>query len=275
MEFKKTSGPYINKIAPLRSALGIITTDLRKQMERWAAFLHKLHRLLLQCWVEGTVPQEISDVNTITLYKTKVDRGNYRGISLLCILRKAFARLSWRDCRHLRSIYTLRHSADSLLEDPQLTWSSSWGSYRRKVGSRDGRNTSHSWTLPRPFNSATEDWMSPKLLGISTTFHGDMQGTVQNDWSSLDPFPITGEMKLCAQFNSIRHVSLATAKSEGGMYLHIRGDSSLFNLVCLLAQTKVQQVLIREMLFANDVAPSAHSKNYDALATRQLLRPCV
>ncbi|XP_037804507.1 uncharacterized protein LOC119598887 [Penaeus monodon] len=58
------------------------------------ALLHHLHQLLQQCWEEGTVPQEMRDANIVTLYKNKGDRrdcNNYRGISLLSIVGKAFA----------------------------------------------------------------------------------------------------------------------------------------------------------------------------------------
>jgi len=56
--------------------------------------LHHLHELLLQCWEEGAVPQGMHDSTIITLYKNKggCSDYNYRGISLLSIVRKAFAR---------------------------------------------------------------------------------------------------------------------------------------------------------------------------------------
>ena len=51
---------------------------------------------LLQCWEEGTIPQDVRDAKIITLYKNKGERSdcnNYRGISLLGIVGKAFARV--------------------------------------------------------------------------------------------------------------------------------------------------------------------------------------
>ena len=35
------------------------------------ALLYHLHELLLQCWEEGTVLQDMRDSNIVTLYKTK------------------------------------------------------------------------------------------------------------------------------------------------------------------------------------------------------------
>ena len=58
------------------------------------ALLHHLHELLLQCWEEGTVPQDMHDASIITLYKNKgdcSDCNNYPGISILSIVGMAFA----------------------------------------------------------------------------------------------------------------------------------------------------------------------------------------
>ena len=55
-----------------------------------------LHEVLCQCWQEGAVPQDMRDSKIITLYKNKGERNdcnNYRGISLLSIVGKVFARV--------------------------------------------------------------------------------------------------------------------------------------------------------------------------------------
>ena len=54
--------------------------------------LKELHEILFQCWRKGEVPQDMRDA---TLHKNKGDRGdcnNYRGISLLKIVDKFFAK---------------------------------------------------------------------------------------------------------------------------------------------------------------------------------------
>ena len=56
-----------------------------------SALLHHLRVLLLLCWKEGTVPQDMRYANILTLYKNKGDRSdcnNYRGISLLSVVGK-------------------------------------------------------------------------------------------------------------------------------------------------------------------------------------------
>ena len=55
-----------------------------------------LHTLLIRCWRDGTIPQDMRNATISTLYKNKGDRGdcnNYRGISLLSITGKLFARV--------------------------------------------------------------------------------------------------------------------------------------------------------------------------------------
>ena len=57
--------------------------------------LGPLHSLLLQCWEEGEVLQDMRNANIITLYKNKgdsTDCNNYRGIFLLSVVGKLFAR---------------------------------------------------------------------------------------------------------------------------------------------------------------------------------------
>ena len=58
--------------------------------------LEELHEILCECWREGEVPRDMSDTDTVTLYKNKDDRGdcnNYLGISLLNIVGKLFAKV--------------------------------------------------------------------------------------------------------------------------------------------------------------------------------------
>ncbi|XP_076031086.1 uncharacterized protein LOC143019333 [Oratosquilla oratoria] len=53
---------------------GIPPEDVKT--DKITALHHQLHELLLQCWEEGTVPQDMRDVNLITLYKKKGDRSD-------------------------------------------------------------------------------------------------------------------------------------------------------------------------------------------------------
>ena len=55
----------------------------------------RLHQLITNAWEVGSVPQAWKDASIVTIYKKgdRTDYGNYRGISLLSIAGKIFARI--------------------------------------------------------------------------------------------------------------------------------------------------------------------------------------
>ena len=55
----------------------------------------RLHQLITNTWEVSSVPQAWKDASIITIYKKgdRTDYGNYRGISLLSIAGKIFARI--------------------------------------------------------------------------------------------------------------------------------------------------------------------------------------
>ena len=60
-----------------------------------ATLLPSLHRLVVRCWEDGDVPQDMKEAMVYTLYKNKGDKGscdNYRGILLLSVPGKAVAK---------------------------------------------------------------------------------------------------------------------------------------------------------------------------------------
>ena len=71
-----------------------IPPDLIKHCQ--TTLLLPLHEVLCKCWQEGAVPQDMRDSKIITLYNNKGERNDcnhYRGISLLSIVGKVFARV--------------------------------------------------------------------------------------------------------------------------------------------------------------------------------------
>ncbi len=108
----------------------------------------------------------------------------------------------------------------------------------------------------------------PNLLKMVTSFHDEMKGTVQYDGLYSEAFLIRSGVKqgcvlaltLFGIFFSLllRH---AFSQSEDGVFIRTRSDSKLFNLARLRAKTKVRRVLIREMLFTDDAALTAHTED--------------
>ena len=107
----------------------------------------------------------------------------------------------------------------------------------------------------------------PKLLSLIQSFHSNMKGTVQYDGNISEPFDIQSGVKQgCVLaptlfgifFAALLKHAFGTAKE--GIYLHTRSDGRLFNLARLRAKTKVREVLIRDMLFADDAAVATHTQ---------------
>ncbi|GFS10654.1 hypothetical protein ElyMa_006651200 [Elysia marginata] len=104
--------------------------------------------------------------------------------------------------------------------------------------------------------------MSAKLLRMIMSFDDDMMGTVQFDGLFSDPFPIKSGVKqgcvlahmLFGIFFSLL-LRYAFHESEDDIFLQTRSE---YNLLRLRAKTKVHQVLIREMLVADDAALAIH-----------------
>ena len=99
------------------------------------ALLQLMYKLLCLCWPEKSVPQDMSDTNTISLFENKGDRGecnNFRGISLLVIVGKVYARVVLGRL-HILAAKSFNVGLD--LEDQVSTWSLPSVSSRKNSGS--------------------------------------------------------------------------------------------------------------------------------------------
>ena len=215
----------------------------------------------------------------VTLYKNKGERSdcnNYRGISLLSIVGKAFARVV---------LSKLQLLADRVYPESQCGFRAERSTIDMVFSLRQLQEKCREQRRPlylafidltKAFDLVSRNGLfallerigcPPKLLKMITSFHDDMNGTVQFDGSSSDPFPIKNGVKqgcvlaptLFGVFFSLL-LCYAFRESEDGIFLHTRSDGNLFNLARLRAKTKVRRVLIREMLFADDAALTAHTE---------------
>ena len=103
------------------------------------------------------------------------------------------------------------------------------------------------------------------LVSMVVSFRDNVKGTVVYDGSKLEPFPVCNGVKqgcvLTPTFFGIFFsllLSYAFDSSLDGIYLHTRSDGNLFNLARLHAKTNVTEEYIRDMLFADDAALTAH-----------------
>ena len=235
--------------------------------------------LLHQCWIEGQVPQEMRDSNIITLYKNKGDRSdcnNYRGISLLSIVGKCFARIVLKRLQILAEevypesqcgfrpgrstidmIFSIRQLQERCREQRQPLFIAFIDLTKAfDLVSRDGL-----------FKILCKIGCPPTLLSIIKSFHDNMYGTIQFDGENSKPFNIRSGVKqgcvlaptLFGIFFSIMLKHAFKAATEG-IYMYTRSDGSLFNITRLKAKTRVHQILVRDLLFADDAAVVAHSE---------------
>ncbi|MCG8431359.1 MAG: reverse transcriptase family protein, partial [Candidatus Omnitrophica bacterium] len=178
-----------------------------------AAILPLLHLLLLMCWEQGTVPQDMRDANIITLYKNKGDRSdcnNYRGISLLSIAGKIFARVILKRLQTLAEqvypeaqcgfranrstidmIFSLRQVQEKCREQQQPLYMAFIDLTKAfDLVSRKGL-----------FQLLKKIGCPPKLHSIVESFHLDIIGAVRFDGSSSEPFDIKWcetRLRLCS-----------------------------------------------------------------------------
>ena len=109
----------------------------------------------------------------------------------------------------------------------------------------------------------------PKLISMIRLFHDDMTGQVLSNGNVTEAFKITNGVKHgCVLAPVLFNVffscmlSHATSGLKKGVYIRYHLDGSLFDLRCLTAKTKSKEMLLQEILFADDCALLAHTE-YD------------
>ena len=238
----------------------------------------ELHELLCQCWREGSVPQDMRDANIITLYKNKGDRSdcnNYRGISLLSIVGKLFAKVILTRLQVLAERVYPESQCGFRAERSTIDMVFSLRQLQEKC--REQRKALYIAfiDLTKAFDLVSRDGLfkilakigcPPTLLSLTRSFHEDMKGTVVNDGSTSEPFSIRSGVKQgCVLAPTLFGIFFAVLLKHAfgaateGIFLRTRSDGKLFNLSRLRAKTKVQMRLLRDFLFADDAAITTHT----------------
>ena len=182
-----------------------ILPDLTKSCKN--TLLQPLYDVLRQCCREGAVPQDMRDAKIVTLYKNKGDRSdcnNYRGISLLSIVGKLYARVvlvrlqklaervypeSQCGFRAERStvdmIFSLRQLQEKCCEQQKPLYVAFIDLTKAfDLVSRDGL-----------FNILLKIGCPPKLHSMIRSFHDDMKATIEYEGSMSEPFDIKSGLK--------------------------------------------------------------------------------
>ena len=243
-----------------------------------ATLTNSLLMLIQQAWAEGSVPQEWKDANIVAIFK-KRDRtqcGNYRGISLLSIAGKVFARillnrlnahiapdiLPETQCgfRNNRStvdmIFCLRQLQEKCIEHNRSL-------YVFFVDFTKAFNTvgrTGLWELLRKYGCPE------KFTRMVESLHTGMMAKVKEAGETSHSFPVSNGVKQgCVLAPTLFSIFLsamleeAFADFEEGVYIQSRQDADLFNVAHFKAKTKSTQILVRELLFADDSALVSHT----------------
>ena len=243
----------------------------------------ELLKLFKAIWVEGEVPQDFKDADIIHLYKNKGDNkdcNNHRGISLLCIAGKIFARLLLnRLFKHIvdtgiipesqcgfypgRGTTDMNFALRQLMEKCRLYSEDLYLLFIDLTKAFDTVNRKGLW-------ACLEKVGCPKhFVGLIRSFHDGMNVTVREGGDRSQPFGVTSGTKqgcvlaptLFSIFFSLM-LYVAFKDTTDGVGIKSRFDLGLCsaNSNHFKASTKVKLSTIRELLFADDCTLAALSQ---------------
>ena len=167
----------------------------------------KLHDLLVCCWEQGKLPQDLRDAVIITLYKNKGEKSdcsNYRGITVLSIAGKVLARVLLK-----RLVPTI---AEDILPESQCSFRANRGTtdmvFLRQLQEKCREQNMGLYAtfidLTKAFDtvSRTGLWLilerlgcPPKFLQMVMQLHENQRGQVRLTGDLSEPFPISNGVK--------------------------------------------------------------------------------
>ena len=238
----------------------------------------RLHQLITNAWEVGSVPQAWKDASIVTIYKKgdRTDCGNYRGISLLSIAGKIFARIllnrlsthitpevvpetqcGFRGNRStVDMIFCLRQLQEKYIEQdrPLYMVFVDFSKAFDTVG-RTGL-----WQLLKKYGCPE------KFTTMIEAIHTGMMANVSVGGEVSESFSVTNGVKQgCVLALTLFSIFLSAMLDEAfrdmgdGVYIQSRQNADLFNVAHFRAKTKTTRILMRELLFADDSALVAHS----------------
>ena len=229
-------------------------------------------------WEREQIPKDLKDAAVITIFK-KGDRnacGNYRGISVLSIAGKIFARIL---------LNRLQVVAEEILPESQCGFRQPRGTIDMIVCARQIQGKSREqqkplffvfYDLEKAFDKVprTAMWMVLRRLGCPEHFvglvralHEGMSGRVFHDSRLSVEFPITSGLKQgCVLAPTLFSQYLAAMLHDippdnPGVNIRYRLDGTIFNTSRRRSRRHSCTRSITELQYADDNAAPCHSTN--------------
>ena len=219
------------------------------------------------------------DAKIVTLYKNKGERSdcnNYRGISLLNIVGKLYARVVLVRLQKLAVRVYPESQCGFRAERSTVDMIFSLRQLQEKCREQHKPLYIAFIDLTKAFDLVSREGLfdilpkigcPPKLHSLIRSFHNDIKATIQYEGSTSTPFDIKSGVKQgCVLAPTLFGIFFALllkhafGASTEGVYLRTRSDGRLFNLARLKAKSKVTEKTIRDMFFADDAAVTSHTE---------------
>nr|VZI42377.1 unnamed protein product [Spirometra erinaceieuropaei] len=239
-----------------------------------------LTALFQEMWRQGEVPQDFKDANIVQLYKRKGNRqvcDNHRGISLLNIAGKIFARIllnrlnshleqgllpeSQCGFRRHRGTTDMIFAARQIQEKCQEMRTHLYSTFVDLTKAFDTVNSEGLWKIMQKFGCPE------RLTQMVRQLHDGMMARVTDNGAVSEAFAVTNGVKQgCVLaptlFSLMFSAMLMDAYRYGrpGICIAYRTDGHYLNRRCMNFQSRVSTATVHELLFADDCALNTTSE---------------
>ena len=240
----------------------------------------RLHSLYCHIWRDEEVPQQLKDALIVTIFKRKGSRsecGNHRGISLLSSCSKILTKIL--QIRLVNSILDenvsesqcgfrgYRGTTDMVFSARQLQEKcieQNIGLYAVFVDLTKAFDTVSRVAL---WQILLKIGCPQKFVRVLQQLHDGMQARVCADGKFSEAFDISNGVKQGCVVAPILFVLFfatmlkeALKTNDNGVHIKFRTDGGIFNLRRLRAKTKTIDLLVRDLLFADDCGLFSHTE---------------
>nr|VZI51122.1 unnamed protein product [Spirometra erinaceieuropaei] len=226
-----------------------------------------LTALFQEMWRQGEVPQDFKDATIVHLYKRKGNRqvcDNHRGISLLNIAGKIFARIllnrlnnhleqgllpeSQCGFRRHRGTTDMIFAARQLQEKCQEMRTHLYSTFVDLTKAFDTVNREGLWKIMQKFGCPE------RFIQMVRQLHDGMMARVTDNGAVSEAFAVTnGSYVLC-------HADGRLPGRTPGIRIAYRTDGHLLNQRRMHFQSRVSKTTVHELLFADDCALNTTSE---------------